>query len=255
MCILLSNLAKNDNVVKVFDMKRQSTENSDVFKSDKIVDCLMDCFVKGADRRLTKKADFNFLAYFFADMSRFAKGREYMVTEQAYDGVVPLTKLLVFTEKYDSKIRRSGVASTIKNVLFDVGVHEKLVTDPEINLLPYILLPLAGPEELREDEVLDLPDELQFLDKDKKRDPDSTILVTHLESLLLLSSTRQMRDLMREKAVYPIIRELHLAVEDDDVRERCERLVNMIMRDEAPDADSKIKELDADQDNDIEEVI
>jgi hypothetical protein len=214
----------------------------------------MDCFVKGADRTLTKYADFNFLAFFFADISRFAKGRQYMVTKQDYDGVVPLTKLLVFTEKYDSKIRRTGVASTIKNILFDVDIHENLVMDPDINILPYILLPLAGPEDFREDEMLDLPDELQFLDKDKKRDPDSAILTTHVESLLLLSSTRRMREYMRKKSVYPIIRELHLAVEDEDVRERCERLVNMLMRDEAPDADSKITELDQDNGDGIEEI-
>jgi hypothetical protein len=37
---------------------------------------------------------------------------------------------------------------------------------------------------------------------------------------------------MRNNGVYPFIRELHLAVENDDVREICERLVQLIMADE-----------------------
>ena len=44
----------------------------------------------------------------------------------------------------------------------------KLLTDPKINLLPFILLPLAGPEEIDEDEMFDLPEELQLLPSDKK---------------------------------------------------------------------------------------
>lgn len=51
----------------------------------------------------------------------------YFIEEQEYDGVVPISKLLVFTEKYDAKVRREGVASTIKNSLFDSETHERLL--------------------------------------------------------------------------------------------------------------------------------
>jgi len=37
---------------------------------------------------------------------------------------------------------------------------------------------------------------------------------------------------MRDIKVYPIIRETHLQVENDEVREACERLVQVLMRDE-----------------------
>ena len=47
----------------------------------------------------------------------------------------------------------------------------KLLTDEKINILPYILLPLAGPEELDEDDMFNLPDELQLLPSDKKEGP------------------------------------------------------------------------------------
>ncbi|ANB12853.1 Hgh1p [Sugiyamaella lignohabitans] len=269
-CILLANLSKNDQVTKLFEFKRQKrsadstdsnkktpsseivTLENETFKSDNVMDCLMDCFVKGSERTLNKMADFDYLAFFFADISRFREGREYFVTEQEYDGVVPITKLLVFTES-ESKTRRAGVASTIKNSLFQVQAHEKLVTDPSINLLPYILLPLAGPEDIPEDELFNLPDELQLLPPDKKRDPDHQILCTHVESLLLLSTTRPMREYMREKSVYPIIRELHLAIDDEVVQDPCERLVQMLMRDEAPE--EKITEEDDEDGDEIVEIL
>lgn len=236
MCILLSNLAKNDSITKVLGMVIDRDENQKkIFKSDKAIDCLMDCFVKGADRSLNKFANYDYLAYFFADLSRFKEGRDYFVTEQLYDNVIPLSKLLVFTEKYDSRIRREGVASTIKNSLFDIQKHERLLTDSSIDLLPYILLPIAGPEEIEEDYMFDLPDALQLLPSDKVREPLPQIICTYLESILLLCSTREIREYLREKAVYAIIRELHKSTNDEKVADLCDRVVQMLMRDEEPE--------------------
>lgn len=76
-----------------------------------------------------------------------------------------------------------------------------------------------------------LPD-LQLLPPEKKRDSDTSIMTTHLETLLLLTTTRPARELMRQSGVYPVVRETHLHVDDDGVREACERLVQVLMRDE-----------------------
>jgi hypothetical protein len=70
-----------------------------------------------------------------------------------------------------------------------------------------------------------MPEEVQLLPPDKIRDPDNHILETHLESLLLLTSTRSGREYLRKAKVYPIIRETHLHSEDDDVQEACDRIV------------------------------
>jgi hypothetical protein len=43
---------------------------------------------------------------------------------------------------------------------------------------------------------------------------------------------------MRKLQVYPIIRECHAAVEDEGVREACDRFVQILMRDEAGDEDT-----------------
>uniref|UniRef100_A0A060T8C6 Protein HGH1 homolog n=1 Tax=Blastobotrys adeninivorans TaxID=409370 RepID=A0A060T8C6_BLAAD len=282
-CILLANLAKNDSVTSVFNMKRtkptasraqkksedeasmeqQDTEedkqmreqlamepidDSDIFKSDMMMDCLLDCFVKGHGRDLNKFGNFDYLAFFFSDVSRFKAGREYFVKKDTYDNVIPVTKLLVFTS-YKSRIRRTGVASTIKNCLFDLDTHENFVKNEDINLLPYILLPLAdASDEYREDELFELPDELQLLPPDKKREPELEIVKTMVESLLLLCTKREMREYLRLRSFYPVIRELHKNVEEDEIRQLSERLVQMLMGDEEPQP--KVQEIDNNNNND-----
>lgn len=253
MCILLTNMAKNDAVNKILDFTVEHTEDhqKEIFKSTKIMDCLMDCFVKGLDRSINKYAEYDYLSYFFADISRFEQGRNYFITTQEYDGVVPISKLLVFTEKYDAKIRREGVASTIKNSLFDTNSQLRLVGE-EINLLPFILLPLAGPEEMDDDDMFKLPEELQLLPEDKKRDPVNSIICTHLESLLLLCTTKEVRSILRDKSVYALVKELHKAVEVEEVDELCDRLVQMLARDDAREDDIEEDEDDEDDDKMVE---
>lgn len=227
--MLLANLVKSQRLEKLHSLKRKAPES--VSTSKNALDQLMDCFVKGAEGGLNKNASFDYLSYLFADLSQSEQGRIYFTTRQEYDGVVPITKLTVFTE-HKSDIRRKGVASTIKNVAFDVSSHPMLFAEHEANLLPYLLLPIAGPEEFSDEESMSMLPDLQLLPPDKKRDNDTTIITTHLETLLLLTTTREGRDKMREVQVYPFIRECHLHVEDDGVREACDRLVQVLMRDE-----------------------
>lgn len=228
-CVLLANIAKDDAVTSIFQIKAAQTSTD--LKSPLAVDQLVDCFVKGAEKKLNKHATFDYLAFVFADISRLNEGRKYFSTAQTYDNVVPLSKLLVFTE-YENPVRRAGVASTIKNTLFELSEHINILDRESVNILPYLLLPLAGPEDIPMEELDELPEELQLLPPDKARESDNEILCVHVESLVLLGSTLYGRDFMRNTGVYPIIRELHLAVEDDNVREICERFVQLIMADE-----------------------
>jgi hypothetical protein len=239
--MLLANMAKDDSLQRVLKLKRAVPK--DLSTSDWAMDQLMDCFVKGAEGGYNKDADYDYLAYFFADLSRFPEGREYMTTPQAHDAnVIPLTKLQVFTS-HASHIRRLGVASTLKNCAFHVPGHPTLLSnvnpDPTLppphvgaNLLPYLLLPLMGPEEYSDEDTEGMLDELQLLEPDKEREKDLEIMKTHLETLLLLSTTAESRKVLREVKIYPIVRECHLHVDDDEVREACDRVVQVIMRKE-----------------------
>jgi hypothetical protein len=256
IAMLLSNLAKSEHLERLIKLKRATPAKS-VSTSPYALDQLFDCFVKGAEGALNKHANFDYLAYLLADMSKYKAGRDHFLGKREYDGVVPISKLTVFTE-HKSHVRRRGVASTIKNVAFEVDKHPLLLADdtervdgvPGVNVLPYILLPLAGSEEYPEEESANMLPDLQLLPPDKTREADSEILVTHLETLLLLTTTRQGRDKLRQVQVYPLARETHLHVEDEDVKEACDRLVQILMRDEEEGPGTE----EVDDDEQIEEI-
>lgn len=56
-------------------------------------------------------------------------------------------------------MRRAGAIGVFKNICFDSSRHEYLLE--ELNVLPFILLPLTGPEEYSDDDNDKLPIELQ----------------------------------------------------------------------------------------------
>lgn len=97
-----------------------------------------------------------------------------------------------------------------------------------------------GPEEYSDEDTDGMLDELQLLEPDKEREADKEIMKTHLETLLLLSTSREGRDVMRAVKVYPIIRETHLHVEDEGVREACDRVVQVIMRKEEDEEEDEV---------------
>ncbi|CAI2161811.1 15518_t:CDS:2 [Funneliformis geosporum] len=233
-CMLLSNVTKDEEIAaKLLSLKVRPVK--DLSNSSQAIDQLADVFVRGLDKKYNKKAEFHFLASVFADMAMIAQGREFFLNSaSSYDKVAPLSKLIVFTE-HPNIIRRGGVVSCIKNCCFATDFHLDMLSEDKINVLPYILLPLCGPEEFDNDDMEGMPDDIQFLPPNKKREPDSHLKRTLLESIVLLTSTRQGRDILRKKKVYPVLRQMHLVENDEQVGDVIEQIVNMIMRDEAPD--------------------
>ncbi|OJD40287.1 dna-binding protein hgh1 [Diplodia corticola] len=235
IAMLFANLAKSDSLKRILTLERAVPK--DLSTSKVAMDQLMDCFVKGAEGRYNKHADYDYLSYLFADMAKHAEGRAYLTTPQARDAdIIPITKLTVFTE-HRSTIRRRGAANTIKNVCFEIDAHMRLLDADGVNILPYLLLPLMGGEEYADEDTEGMLDEVQLLPPDKQREPENDILKTHLETLLLLCTTREARDELRRVKVYPIVRETHLHVEDDEVREAVDRVVQIIMRKEEGEED------------------
>ena len=257
--MLFANLAKWDGFKDILKRKQPAPEA--LGSDDSLMNQLMDLFVKGQDGAFNKKADFDYLAYAFADLAKHPEVRTYFVKPQDYDGVIPITKLKVFTE-HKSEIRRKGVASTIKNAAFDVNSHPALLSDSSIDILPYILLPITGNEEYDVDDTLEMLPDLQLLSPDKKRDSDAQNVQTHVETLMILTTTREGRDLMRRVKVYPIVKETHMRVNDDGVREACDRLVQVLMRDEEGEdgavgddaTSSRVVEVQEDEEEQIVEV-
>ena len=63
-----------------------------------------------------------------------------------------------------------------------VDFHEWLLSD-SVDLLPRLLLPLAGPEEFDDDDIEKLPDDLQYLPPDKTRETDPDVRIMLLEAV------------------------------------------------------------------------
>ncbi|CAN8102935.1 unnamed protein product [Discula destructiva] len=252
LAMLLANLAKWDGLERIVGRKQKAPEA--LGSDDLVMNQLVDLFVKGAEGAYNKDADYDYLAYFFADLAKHPVIRDYFLKPQDYDGAIPLTKLKVFTG-HKSDIRRKGVASTIKNVAFDVPSHPAFFSKHKIHIFPSILPPLMGSEDYDLDERTAMLPELQSLPPDKERESDPTIIQTHIETLMLFTTTRQGRDHMRDIKVYPVVRETHLRVKDDGVRVACERLVQVLMLDDEVEEAPRVVEVQEEEDDEDEQVV
>lgn len=146
--------------------------------------------------------------------------------------------------------RRMALASVIKNCLFDVNVHGPLAVDTP--LLEAIMVRLKGSESMDDDDFSKLPPVVQReAHESKQREPEPQVCLLLVAALLLLSSSQVGRDMLREKHVYYIIRELHKSSTDPEVTEACEKFANMVMRGDP--AEEKITPVDDDEG--VEEVV
>ncbi|KAG0049127.1 hypothetical protein BGZ83_006023 [Gryganskiella cystojenkinii] len=243
-CMLLSNMCKNDGTLeKLIQLEGKPIEGLTTATS--AVAQLADIFLKGTDKGYNSQCNFDFLASVFAMVATTSAGRNALFAKDETE-LSPLSKIVCFTE-HPSLIRRGGVITTIKNAGFAVEHHPALLDEDDINVLTYILLPLCGPEEFDLDDMEGMPEDIQLLPPTKTREADAHLRETLLEGLILLTSTRQGRDYLRDKKTYPVIQKMHLAEQEDHVREVAEKIVNMLMRDENPEI-TEIKEDDDDED-------
>ncbi|XP_070248225.1 protein HGH1 homolog [Myotis yumanensis] len=140
-------------------------------------------------------------------------------------------RLLPLTQYPDSTVRRGGVVGTLRNCCFEHRHHEWLL-GPEVDILPFLLLPLAGPEDFSEEEMERLPVDLQYLPPDKQREPDADIRKMLIEAIMLLTATAPGRQQVRDQGAYLILRELHNWEPESDVRGTCEKLIQVLIGDE-----------------------
>lgn len=142
-----------------------------------------------------------------------------------------MQRLLPFTQYGDSAVHRRGIVGALRNCCFEHEDHEWLLSE-EVDILPFLLLPLAGPEELPEDEMERLPPELQYLPQDKRREEEPDIRQMLLESIMLLTATKAGRRTVRDRGTYLVLRELHRWERDPRVLAACERLIQVLIGDE-----------------------
>ena len=132
--------------------------------------------------------------------------------------------------------RRRGCVGALRSCLFDNDIHWWLLYD--VGVLPYIMLPLvvATPFTVREKDGMDPVLFLSAEDPEKKWEPETDILLMLLESVVLLCQRRGIREELRKRKVYPICRNLDYLQENEAASSLILDVVNLLMRDEDPDA-------------------
>ncbi|EDO39914.1 predicted protein [Nematostella vectensis] len=178
------------------------------------------------------------LALFISNLTQMKKGRELMLDRKR----CVIQRLLPFTQHKSSLNRRGGVVTILKNCCFETDTHDWLLND-EVDILPHLLLPLAGGEELTEEETDKLPPDLQYLDESKERETDPDIRNMLLESLLQLLATKNGRTIMRDKNVYVILRELHNWEKDEIAQATCLKCIHILIGEEPEPGMENLREV------------
>lgn len=176
-----------------------------------------------------EKGHLNYLGPLFSNLSQSKRGREVFCNQKTD----LLIRILPFVHHKDSIVRRGGAVGLLKNICFDTTVHEWLLSG-DVDILPFILLPLAGPEEFDEETNDKFPIELQYLAPEKEREEDPDIRKMLVESLGQLCATRKGREYLRNRGTYEILRELHKfecgPAGDSRVLAACESVVDILIR-------------------------
>lgn len=248
ICTILSNLTRHEKTCKtVFK----------VLQEDVGLAQLVEIF---CTEGYNKRAKLHYLGPLLSNLTQLPDARNYMLDK---DRCV-VQRLLPYTQYQASAVRRGGVIGTLRNCCFDHAHHDWLLSDA-VDILPFLLLPLAGPEELSEEENDGLPVDLQYLPEDKEREEDPDIRKMLLETLFLLTATKSGRRTLKDKNAYPILREFHRWEKDVHVGAACEKLVQVLIGDEPEqgmenlmeveipdDVEEKLKDADAKEQEELD---
>jgi len=222
-CMILSNLTIDkvacDSIYEILKRNKVTLSN--------IIDILC-CQDEPTGENKEKSPKLNYLGPFLSNLSQLSEVRDEFLANSCQ----LLRRILPFTEYLSSSVRRGGVIGAVRNCCFDTNFHEMLLT--EIDLLPRLLLPLAGPtpDTFDEEEMEKLPIDLQYLDEDKKLEEDADIRKLLLEALLQLCATKKAREIIRDQNAYLILRELHKIEKDEAVHLAIENVVDILIKKE-----------------------
>lgn len=215
-CIALSNLSRSESLASViaeFIMKEHEPD----IGVKRIVDVLCRSDLEGV----------NYLAPFLSNLTQVPAIRKILLD---HDRVV-FQRILPLINYAESEVRRGGIVGTVRNCCFETEHHEWLLGD-QVDLLPRLLLPLAGPEEFSDDEMDKLPVDLQYLQPDKEREPDADIRRMLVEAINQLCALKTCRRLVKDKNTYIILRELHKWEQNEANIVAIENLISVLICDE-----------------------
>lgn len=214
-CMILSNLTRCSHLIeKIVDL---------IEEHGKGLDELINVFTKIGYNK--SGAKLHYLGPVLSNLSQSHRIRMFILHKTK----CIIQRLLPFTEYKESLVRRGGIIGTLKNCCFEEDFHDWLLSD-EVDILPSLLLPLAGNEEFDDEDNEKLPLELQYLPEGKMREEDPDIRFMLIEAITQLVAKKPNRELIRNKNTYIVLRELHKWETDKRVLVACEDLVNILIR-------------------------
>lgn len=230
-CMILSNLTRVENSIELC---------LDTFLPR--LNDLLNVFININYNQTRSKL--HYIAPIFSNLSCSPRVRKWFTEENPF---VPLIKLLPFCNYNESTIRRGGAIGTVRNISFDTQYNEFLLSN-ELDLLTYLLPPIMGNEEYVDDEMDKLPIALQYLPKEKQRDPDIDIRKMVIETLNKLCAKKHGREVLRENGVYYVLREYHKWEKDPALLLACENVVDILIQKEDEVGAEDLSLLDVPQD-------
>ncbi|KAL8929015.1 MAG: hypothetical protein Q9208_001458 [Pyrenodesmia sp. 3 TL-2023] len=229
LSMLLANLAKSDSLSRLLTLKRPPVPS--LSSATTALDQLLDLFNAGVHGKYNPSATYEYLVYVFADLAKFPSVANHLTVAP----VPPLTLLLLHLSPSSPLILRLATASCIRNTLLALPTPTSTIPTLLPLLLPALLRPLIGPDPpFTDEETALLPEELQYLGPEQKRETDVRVLGEVVESLYLLVGRggEEGKKAVKEGGAYAVLRELHLGVEDEGVRGCLERVVDVLMTEE-----------------------
>ncbi|KAL8687223.1 MAG: hypothetical protein Q9224_005213 [Gallowayella concinna] len=235
LSMLLSNLAKSDSFERLLSLNR-STIRTLTSTATNAFDQLLDLFNRGISGSYNLSSKFEYLPYLFADLAKFPTVSEHLISTANASDPPLLTTLTPHTSPPSLPLPlRLGTSSTIRNALLSLPSPLTAIPPMIPHILPSLLLPLIGPDAAFSDSENDLlPPELQLLGPEHKQEDNLQVLHYLVECFFLICARGGEEAVkgVRKMGGYAVLREVHVGVEDEGVRENVERVVQLLMGDE-----------------------
>ena len=148
-CMTLSNLSiDKSSCTQIW----QCLQEHDI-TVEKVLDvlCVKKTKSKGQEEEEKKVPKLHYLGPFLSNLTQLPEVRQMLLKD------LLLERLLSFTDYKESSVRRGGIIGALRNCCFDYEKHDLLLN--QLDLLPKLLLPLAGPtpDIFEEEEIEKLP--------------------------------------------------------------------------------------------------
>jgi len=190
--LILGNLTRTEEGSRVLMQEETSYEGVYVYK-------LIERFYQGEKVEDPKEDKFKWVASIMTNLSQLEKGREILLKDEA-----KLLLLIASANISSHPIRTRGITATIKNCCFRRSCHIELL---KCGILNFLVVPMmTGPEGFTFEEVENMPITAKaLLLKEHAYEKDRETVLTLLESLVLLASTHETREYMREASLVGVI--------------------------------------------------